>query len=540
MKKNNKPKQKRHLTFEDDDFLFNEDQVKKEQKILGIKSEYLVFYIAIAIVGIIVVFVSALGAFNFFFTGGDNNTPSFANNQALLNDDNDDGSSLGIELLPNENYLTFTGMITNIDSSNRVFQIHNVNTRDNYRLFVQTGSELRGRFGQMLVFSEFNPGYIVNVSYNPDNNNIYRINIYDGNDYWENRFVTGLQVDPNGIIIYEGSIYVFNSELLVVNNGLPYSVENIYPLTMVTMRGIGNTVWYIEVERGFGTIQIVNNPAIINGSVEISREASAPIGSGANPLDQIVQVSEGAHTLVVHGDNISLYTRDVIVVNGQTTSVDLSDIELTSGYLNINVNDSAIVTVNGVQVNAQGPINLPFGTHRVIAQMQGYESFSEVIEFEEHNQNLNIALIRTQNQNQNNNQPSSDAVTRRVEIRSTPSGASVSIDGTHVGNTPIVTDVLQGAREVTLQLEGFTTTVAPIFVASHNLPFDFELQPLPTSPQPGLPVVDSATVTPPNVTPPHNTPLLPEAPATNIPPSVVSPPPVNQDDISFIPGPSSY
>ncbi|MCL1996144.1 MAG: PEGA domain-containing protein [Defluviitaleaceae bacterium] len=508
---------KRHVTFEDDDFLFSGGPVVKENKIFGIKSEYMVFYIAIAIVGVIVVFVGALGAFNAITGAGGSNTAAQPGNNIVLGTDGYDSNVPPIEITLPENVLAFTGIITAIDEGNRVFQVHDVENRENRSLFWQPSTELRGRFGQTLVFNEIDIGTLVEVAYNPNNNHISTLNYYNGSDAFEHRFVSGLQIDPNGsIILFDGRLYTFNSELIVLNSGQPDNIENIQMLTLVSMRGIGNTVWHIEIERGFGTVNVINNTAILNGFAEIGREESVPLGANINPLEHIVQISEGTHPVIVHGSNIALTTMDITVVSGQTTTLDLSEIEITSGYLNVSINVSgAIITLNGLPINPANPVSLPFGPHRIVAHAQDYQPFDEVIEFEDHNQNLNIVLIPEQNifipPGVDLNLPTS-----RVEIRTEPSGAIVFIDNVFVGTSPVVTRAVNGQREIMIQLDGHINLITPIFVSPQTLPFDFILQQIPTAPQPGMP-----PVTPPP--PPTIPPPLPPQPT--VPPPAVTPPP---------------
>lgn len=568
-KLNGQPNKKKQVTFEDDDFLFVADEDKKEQRILGIKSEYMVFYIAAAIVAIILIFVGALGAFNLFSGlggGGESQnprqTPITANNPITI--PNPDLTSIDQELS------VLTALVTSVDSNNRIISMHNTSTRENINMFATTSSDLRGRFNQTLVVSEINTGDIVQVTYNPDNNNMTRLQILDGGSVWQRNFVTGLSIDlASRTIVFDNNIYLFNNETLVLNQGSSYNIGNIGPLTMVTMRGIDSVVWYIEVERGYGTVQVLNNTSVINGSVQIGREASVPLGTGVSPLDQVVQISEGSHTIVAHGENISMFTKDIVVLNGQTIQVDLSELEITAGSLNINVTPSdATVSINGQVRDVSEPLTLAFGPIRVIAQYNGYVSFDEVIEFETHNQLLPIVLLEQvyvptippniggggfgiEPRDPNTN----------VEFRSIPSGASVFVDGVFQGQTPFIANLYHGQRSIAVQLEGFFTTQdTRVVTMGPMLPFEYELQPIPNSLQPGVsppvlptqtpltdaPVTSVPGVQPPTVTPPIGTPVIPDPPAP--PPNVIQQvppanigynPPVIGNELTTLPNPSN-
>lgn len=568
-------KRKKAVTFEDDAFLFDGGVEGGEQRTLGIKNEYMVLYIAAAIVGLMVVFVGALGAFNLFSGMGGGNTNPLVVNQSVTPPTNE-LPALAFEPpqeAVSDNLITVTAMITGLDMNNRMVSLHNMETRENYNTFVTTGTDLRGRFNQLLIFSELRMGDMVQLSYNPDNNHAMHLRQLDGDHIWEHRFVTGVNVDYGSrTLVYDGRMYTFNTETLVLNQGNPYSLGNIGPLSMVTLRGMGNTVWFVEVERGYGTVQFLNNLAVINGFVQIGLEATVELGAEVSPLDQIVQLSEGPHTLIIDGDNIARDLRDIEVMGGQTIQVDLSDLAIIGGGLNIQVTPAeATVSVNGATVDVSEPLLMQFGALRVVAQHPGYQPFDEVIAFESHNQQLPIVLMI---------QPYSptlpggftpmepSAPTTRVEFRSVPTGATVFVDGQYLGQTPLITQVAHGQRHITLQLEGFQTTQdTRIITMGPMIPFEYEMQPLPSLPQPGVPgamvppsepptavtpppVVSPPVVTPPVVTPPNQTPVMPDAPHAGVNPFPQQPsapgyfnnapgytPPVGDDELTTIPNP---
>ena len=535
-------KRKKAVTFEDDAFLFNGGQGGVgDQRTMGIKNEYMVLYIAGAIVALMIVFVGALGAFNLFSgIGGGNNasgagtTPPFVSNP--VNPPGGGTSNLGVEAptpVTPDNTETITAMITGLDLNNRIVSLHNTETRESVNTFVTTATDLRGRFNQILIFTELRIGDLVQLTYNPDNNNAAHLRQLDTDTVWEHRFVTGVAVDyTSRTLMYDGNMYIFNNETMILNQGQPDTMLSIGPLTMMSLRGLGNTVWFVEIERGYGTVQFLNNLSVINGFIQIGLEETVQLGADISPLDQIVQLSEGTHTIIVDGDNIARFIDEIEVVAGQTIQVDLSELEVIGGALNINVTPAtATVSVNGMSVDTEEPLMLQFGALRVVAQYAGHQPFDEVIEFDTHNQHLPIVLML---------QPYSPTIpggfvpvdpsepTTRVEFRSVPLGANVFIDGQFRGQTPLVINVEQGQRNISLQLEGFQTTQDTRFITmGPMLPFEYEMQPLPSSPQPGAgtgpalpppvmpndPALPPAPgLTPPVVTPPNHTPVIPDAP----------------------------
>ena len=545
-----KPQNKRKsITFEDDDFIFSEEPLnKKEQKILGVKSEYMVFYIAIAIVGVIVAFVLSLASMNFFR----GSSPSYANNNNVTPPVNDGDTTLINLVNPDENpdTLYLLGMITAVDLTNQAVQIHDVMNRTTATYFVQSGTDMRGRFNQALAFSEFSAGDLVDINFTEEDKQLTRIALSTNDAIWEGRY-TGLDVNvQSNTIVVDGQMFTFNSNTVVTNEGLPMPIADLHPLSMVTMRGVGNTVWYIENIQGFGTLQVIGSDAIMGGFLEVGREGTITLGADVSPLDQEINISEGIHRVVIHGDNVATQTKEVTIINGEITVLDLSDVDITRGHLIINSSTpDVIITLNGMPVTAGEPNALPFGSHRVVAQKTGYTPFDENVDFTEHNQNITILLtpLPTPDENYNNSGlENSQVVTGRQEIRTIPTGAYVFVDNILMGTSPITLQLELGQRNVTLQLDGFNSTSGMIMVSNNNLPVEFELQPTPSLPQPGigggqnnnsninnnLPIIDPPSNNPSTIVPPSTTPLVPDNSNNNPPSGVIMP--VTPDDISNV------
>lgn len=460
----------------------NKSKKKAKKKFLNINSEYAVFYIVTLIIAVIVsviLFVAMFSRVRVDIPDPDTGIE--------MDDSLDD-------MLLAENEVTILGVVQNINTVSRVLHIYDITTRNTILLNVEGSTDLRDRFGQGLVFAEISQGDIVNATYDTTNNTLSSLSI--SNDTWERRFVSGLEINENNKTITMGNdTFNYTDQIQILNNGENYSIANLHPLNIVTMRGINNTVWFIEVEKGFGTVNVINSNQIKNGSMEIGRSISIPIGEQADPNSQYANIQEGTHRITVRGSNIAPYTREINVNNGETTIVDLSTIPLTSGTLTITTNVPATVTINGSQVDITEPIPLNFGQYAIAAQSPGYYPYESTLAVNNPNQQLEITLLP-------------ETVNGTIEITSIPAGADVFIDNTSIGITPITATVEQGIRNLTIRKEGFITVEMPVDVSSRSRPISIELQP---------------TIEP--------------TPSLDLTPSTSTPPTVDSDDLTFIPGP---
>jgi len=409
------------------------------------------------------------------------NTPQIETNLDIEEDNED--------ILASEGEVTSLGVIQHIDAENRVVHIYDIASRNTMLLNVEGSTVLRGRFGQGIVFAEFSQGDIVNLTFDPTNNTLSSLEI--SNDAWERRLISGLEVNvSNNTITVGQDRFTYTDRTQVFNNGEMYNVSDIHPLNTVTMRGVGNNVWFIEIERGIGTVRVINDNQIVNGSIEIARSVSLPLGENVDTNSKEVNMPEGTHRITVRGKNISPYTDEITVRNGETTIVDLSVIPLTSGNLTITTNvPNAAIAINGRQVDISQPIALDFGEYSITAQSTGYQPFQTNITFNNVNQHLQVNL-----------EP--ETVLGRIQINSNPTGAEVLIDNVYVGITPVTATIEQGNRSVTLRKDGFITTTMTVSVNDNLLPIDMELQPtvqLPpaveVAPNPDPPVTDTPDYT---------------------------------------------
>lgn len=493
MDKNNKnPKHKaKNTNNEDEDILYHPVTGKKleppkknvrKKKLFNLKSEYAVFYIVTLIIAVLVSII----LFAYMLNRVRVESPQIDTSFNIENNEDN------LDTMADDEGVTSLGVIHHIDSVNRVMHIYDIASRNTIILNIEGSTVLRDRFGQGLVFAEFSLGDIVNSNFNPSNNTVYSLEI--SNQAWERRLISGIEVNPTNNTITSGQDrFIYTDRTLVFNSGQLSNILDIHPLSIVTMRGVDNIVWFIEIERGFGTIRVINDNQILNGSMEISRSISMALGESVDIRDKEVNMPEGTHRITVRGSNIAPYTQEIIVNNGETTIVDLSVVPLTSGILTITTNvPTAVVAINGRQVDITQPLSLNYGEYSISAQSPGYQPFQATVTLNTPNQQFHVTL-----------EP--EIVTGRIDIRSTPAGAEALVDNAFIGITPVTANIEQGSRNITLRKDGFISTTMSVDVSNDPISVLIELQPeiqLPTpvevqpTPSPTVPLPPNYTFVP--------------------------------------------
>jgi len=139
------------------------------------------------------------------------------------------------------------GMVINIDEINSTLHLHNIAYNEPFSVSLQSETVIYDRDGHESDFFRLRVGDILDITVNEENENIadqIAINSY----VWEMPFITGLEIDfdENTIVTNNGN-FNFTPNLLAVNNNMHVSLEAIQSSDEVTIYGLDNVVWFIEV-----------------------------------------------------------------------------------------------------------------------------------------------------------------------------------------------------------------------------------------------------------------------------------------------------
>jgi len=321
------------------------------------------------------------------------------------------------------NEIATTGLIISTNPRANSLEVLDIENEQVVTFTINQNTLMRSRTNEPLMFSDFNTGDIVDFRY-PEAGSIVS-SMTQSPRSWEQRNITGVRINlENDTIIWGNESYTFTENLKVIYNNQSVDISEIEANSVITMRGLGRTIWYIFVERGIGVLELVNAEEIQDGIIEFDGARPATLLSEDEEENRI-SLLEGSYRITVRGSNISTFAADIFIFSGQTTTLDLSSAEVVAGTLNISINVlDADVFINGERIRVSEPQVLSYGTYTITATHPNYENFEQTIEIDSAETSLDIVLVQ--------------AVSfTRVTIESTPSGADVFIDDIFVGITPL-------------------------------------------------------------------------------------------------------
>lgn len=425
------------------------------KKVPNQKSQYKIFMLITIISGIIICIVAFALVYNSFSSdssaSNSNNTPDLSTGTKLT--ENFENNKIGA---------TFVGVIKEADPDKREFTFLAFDDNKNYKLKATGKTELKDKYDNSMALQEFKVGDIVDFVYDEDKK-LTSLRLSDSG--WSEEKVQGVNVNTdNRTISFGKKVYSYSEMLSVTFKDEATDIDKINELDTVTITGYENTVYSINIEKGHGIIQIINKDKIKDGTFEVDKDiykTLSEIGS--------VTVAEGNHKILVKGSNCDPYTKDINVIADETTTVDLSEVQIKQGVLLIKANVSDyLLTINNTPELSREPLVLEYGAYTIKLEKQGYTSFETQVILDSEQKTVNAELKQ-------------EVAMGKVTINSNPEGAEVFIDNAKMGYTPVSSQITQGKHNIIVKKDGYIdVTYSGIDVTEQENIFNITLQPSTT------------------------------------------------------------
>lgn len=194
-----------------------------------------------------------------------------------------------------------------------------------------------------------------------------------------------------------------------------------------------------------GSIRVESTPSGANCYLDGTYKGSTPL--------TIAEISPGSYTITLRKDGYYDWEDSVYVQAGETSHV-YATLKVKVGSLDVNANVSgASVYVDGDYKGAT-PLridNVPAGNHTIRISAEKYYDYVETVTVEANRVTTVEAALEKK--------PGS------IYVESTPSGASVYLDESYKGKTPLtIPDVPEGTHRLTLTYPGYNDWATSVYV----------------------------------------------------------------------------
>lgn len=213
----------------------------------------------------------------------------------------------------------------------------------------------------------------------------------DNTAVWEKSGVDYMTIEPDRIS-FRGQNYRYNAGLCVMSNGKRISLGDIQPtVDVVTVRGVGQTIYEIVVTKGHGYISLKNHEDFVGGIITIGSTRVDSIYDTSNYL-----VREGTYSVTVENGEYE-GTEEITVARDSTAEFDVFEYgsgPVKKGWLTIHIDPlGADLFIDGEKTAYTDGIELEYGTYRFEFSEGGYTSYNATVLIDQPKQSLSVFLI---------------------------------------------------------------------------------------------------------------------------------------------------
>ena len=181
------------------------------------------------------------------------------------------------------------------------------------------------------------------------------------------------------------------------------------------------------------------------------------MNKGTSPVT-LSGISTGSHTIILKKSGYSDSSTSVIIAAGQTASVSATLIaQSTTGSINIKSTPAgATILLDGVNKGTTPAIlsGISTGSHTVVLKKSGYSDYST---------SVTVAAGQTASVSATLNVQST---TGSINIKSTPAGATILLDGMNKGTSPVtLSGISTGSHTVILKKSGYSDSSTSVTIA---------------------------------------------------------------------------
>ncbi len=374
-----------------------------------------------------------------------------------------------------------TAVVKNIDMDNQTVTFMNIETGRYYTLGYDGTTTVQDKHGTGMAMAQLTDGDIVDVTFLRNKKKLTTMSL--SQSAWVLEDVEKYNFDllsKNAEV--GGGVYSLRNNLVITSEGKEAQLEDIVRGDVVSVSGVGNSVYSVVVEEGHGYLRLSNDEYLKGGWIEVGQSVIQEITE-----DMLLVVPEGTYDVHLTASGID-ETKQVTIHRNQELTLDVSDVEPEapkSGKLIFAISPSnAEVTIDGKKVDTTQPVEVEYGIHEVVVKASGYETVSQYIKVGQSMASISITLEKskdsgsqdeddeedddkdtstsTNNKTTTTNKKNSSTTVKdissyyKVYIDS-PVGVQVYLDGVYKGVSPVSFKKVAGTHTITLRKTGYVT-----------------------------------------------------------------------------------
>lgn len=348
----------------------------------------------------------------------------------------------------------------------------NIETGKKYTLSYTGATTIWDKYGEAMSMAQLSEGDIVDVKFLKSKKKLADIALHT--EAFAYTDVTKYEINEltkTFTIVKEA--FQYTKDTVIISDGQQIELMDLNEADVLTVRGIGSTVYSIAVDKGHGYLKLTNDEYFIGGWIEIGSAMIRPITD-----DMLLVVPEGKYdVLFTNGGNSG--TKRVTIGRDEEVTVDIGDIEIKEiqyGKVIFTINPAeASLYIDGKLVDTSSAISLEYGIHQIIAVATGYDTLTQYIKVGQESAGVSITMEKEDTSSDDDNDDEDKEDDDTIDISSTykvyidtPEGVEVYLNGNYIGISPVSFAKKPGTHTITLRKNGYVTRSYTIEIDSEE------------------------------------------------------------------------
>lgn len=394
---------------------------------------------------------------------------------------------------------SMVGVIELIGTRNKNIILRNTQENETLKMQIKNQTEIKDSYGKLMSKQELQIGDILEVIYEQKSSDILILQKSD--QAWERRDITSPKIDDEYKTIKIGNKqYDYTSDILIINEQLEQvEIGEINPFDRLTIKGLNNTVWSVQVLESAGYLQLINL-ANQEGSIEINNNQRYNL----KEIQDNISLPAGSHKIVIRMKGYLPLAKTINIATGEAYGIDLKDAQEAIARLNVKVTNTQIdykVEIDNKTYKKGEIIEVKPGKHSLRLTAEEFKTVEMQLALEDGEVNINVRLEpkpveveptepkepkvdkptletpklekpKVEIPKVGNNQPAQEVEeeikTVQISIETDPIEAQVFIGGIYKGTTPALTDLRPGEYSISIEKQGYSTLYSTIVIDASN------------------------------------------------------------------------
>ncbi len=282
-----------------------------------------------------------------------------------------------------------TAILEQVNASAMTLQVWSKEDGASILLNYSSATDIKSKYGETQVAGQLQVGEIIEVSYNKEQKKALTVQV--SKEAWEIAKQTNLAVNSNrALVSLRTRNYEYTEALHVYDHGKKKQLKDIAKEDIVTLRGIGNEVYVIQVDRGHGYLTLDAEEDYLGGSIYVDGDFKAQITE-----KMVLQIPEGTYDITVENQDLTA-TIETTITRNDTTVLDLTEYaRVPDPVCQVTFQiypNGAVLYLNGENTYYKNPTPLPYGVYEVRVESGGYVTYEGTLNIKDATMKVSISL----------------------------------------------------------------------------------------------------------------------------------------------------